>query len=112
VGARLTALEHGLNTFAQVHADNARIINHGFGMQDSHIAVQYRVLNDIRKGDVMVDEHGDIAVQFYHQIYAATRSIADGLAAMMAWSTKPEPVLEPVGNLIPLPDFGGDHAGA
>lgn len=112
VAARLTALEQGLGTFTRVHAENARIINQGFGMQDAHIAVQYRVLNDIRKGNVMIDEHGDIALQYYHQLFAATKMVCDGLVAL---SKQAEPSITPdevASNLVPLPDFGGDHAGA
>lgn len=113
VVARLTALEKGLNTFGQVHASNAQIINQGFALQDNHIAVQYRVLNDIRKGEVLVDEHGDVALQHYHNLLVATRVVVEFLTRLSPPAPSPSITPEQIdSNLIPLPDFGGDHAGA
>lgn len=114
IASRLIALEQGLATFTKVHAENARVINSGFGLQDQHLAVHYRVLNDIRKGEVLVDEHGDIAFTFYHQIYGAVRALVDFFATL-GRQPMPTSLVKPNvtdADLVPLPDFGGDHAGA
>lgn len=114
MAAKVSQIDKNLRSLISVHQQNAQHINKAFGMQDSHIAVQYRVLNDMRKGSVIVDEDGDIALQHYHLMFMATITVAELLMKLAIITDIPVPAdptsSSPVGNLIPLPDFGGDHA--
>ena len=114
VAAKVSQIDKNLRSLISVHQQNAQHINKAFGMQDSHIAVQYRVLNDMRKGSVIVDEDGDIALQHYHLMFMATITVAEFLMKLTVVTDVPVPAdpvsSSPVGNLIPLPDFGGNHA--
>jgi len=115
VAAKVTQIDQNLRSLISVHQQNAQHINRAFGMQDAHIAVQYRIVNDMRKGSVIVDEEGDIAVQHYHLMYMATITVAELFMRLAAVTDIPVVAdvtsSSPVGNLIPLPDFGGDYAG-
>lgn len=105
----LPAMASELQRMGKAYSQTVQQINHQLGLLDSHNIVQYRVLNDIRKNEVAVDESGDLAIQWYHLLLGACISIANGMHALLV---TPEEVEKPEGDLVALPDFGGDDEGA
>jgi hypothetical protein len=112
---RVAKLEGFATMTGRVMRENAQHIGHAFNLQDSHIAVMYRVLNDLYREQVYgVD--GDIDLQRYHVEFGATM-IVTGLLEKLGKAAEaeknPAPVPEapqPTGDMISLPDFGGTDA--
>jgi len=114
-----------------VNSTNTRVFQTAFMQQDAHIAVQYRVSNDMNRArtsakadELYLTPEGDIDLQRYHQeladvmgayefMTAYSKYVDDQLAAALkAEAEESEHDRETTpGPLKALPDFGGDdHA--
>lgn len=131
---RVSLLEQNMGAFGKAMGENAQALHVAFGMTDAHIAVHYRVLNDMQKetqvcvvtdtegnskpmrmGDVYRTSVGDIDMERYHDEHAGVLAAAEFLkmldaAAVAARPTPDQPEAPDASLLTALPDFGGEHA--
>lgn len=122
VQAKLAAITTNFGRLAEATSINARGIQQAFGLQDAHIAVQYRIQNDLNRartaissgGIVYVTPDGDIDLQRYHLELASISASVEFLLtlnrAAMAVRTVVENTVPINDNVTILPDFGGDYA--
>jgi hypothetical protein len=127
---RVTLLEQNFQALANVNSQNTRVFQTAFMQTDAHIAVHYRVLNDMQKEPhqnplplVYRTAEGDIDLGRYHQELADVMGAfefmteyskyADAQLAAELKAEESEHDRETTpGPLKALPDFGGgdDHA--
>lgn len=129
--ARLQAINDQLKTLMGVSSKNFEGIQKAFAMMDVHTAVHYRIANDQYLDSLELHElavspthlavrhllvlDGDIDFQGYHLLYAATMTVFFLFERLnqAVESERKSPLAEPAQSndgLVPLPDFGGEHA--
>lgn len=103
-----------MQRMGQAYDHNMGVLQGGMNIQDSHITVHYRVLNDVAKGTVRLDQDGNLDATSYHLEFAAVMAVwalFERLKAVIEAAKVVEQVPEPAAsNLVELPEFGGDNA--
>ncbi len=129
LSVRVTLLEQNINALNNAMSQNTRAFQTAFIMTDAHVAVQYRVMNDMNRArtsakadNVYVTPEGDIDLERYHQELADvmgayefmtgySKFVDDQLAAVLKAEESEHDRETVPGPLKALPDFGGDdHA--